>query len=199
MFRNGSPKARALSMFSLSGLEQARQVLGTAPILLYDPVRKLGRNLDVLEQLQGLWNILGTKPSVYRVIFSSFQPERQSNHQDLWSGRWESNPCPKFGCGFRGMVINDSERSKGTSAAHLVVPATASFIGLILILRSRCHLRCLILCQARRGGILFYRARTSRSLSMSFMSLNTEGDTLIKFRPSLTLTFPWRRRWKTDR
>src|ERR1700729_1641152 len=51
----------------------------------------------VLEQLPGLWNILGTKPSVYEEIFSSFQAERQSNHQDLWSGRWESNPRPKLG------------------------------------------------------------------------------------------------------
>ena len=51
----------------------------------------------VLEQLRGLWNILGTKPSVYGAIFSNFQAERQSNHQDLWSGRWESNPRPKLG------------------------------------------------------------------------------------------------------
>jgi len=29
--------------------------------------------VDVLEQLRGLWNILGTKPSVYGVIFSNFQ------------------------------------------------------------------------------------------------------------------------------
>jgi hypothetical protein len=48
----------------------------------------------VLEQLRGLWNILRTKPSVYWAIFSNFQAERQSNHQDLWSGRWESNPRP---------------------------------------------------------------------------------------------------------
>ncbi|SRR5260370_30359642 len=53
--------------------------------------------VDVLEQLRGLWNILGTKPSVCGAIFSSFQAERQSNHKDLWSGRWESNPRPKLG------------------------------------------------------------------------------------------------------
>jgi hypothetical protein len=57
--------------------------------------RKSG--VDVLEQLRGFWNILGTKPSVYGAIFSNFQAERQSNHQDLWSGRWESNPRPKLG------------------------------------------------------------------------------------------------------
>jgi len=50
-----------------------------------------------LEQLEGLWNIFGTKVSVYGAIFSNFQAERQSNHQELWSGRWESNPRPKLG------------------------------------------------------------------------------------------------------
>jgi len=29
--------------------------------------------VDVLEQLRGFWNILGTKPSVYGAIFSNFQ------------------------------------------------------------------------------------------------------------------------------
>jgi hypothetical protein len=53
--------------------------------------------VDALEQLRGLWNILGTKPSVYGAIFSNFQAERQSNHCDFWSGRWESNPRPKAG------------------------------------------------------------------------------------------------------
>jgi hypothetical protein len=28
---------------------------------------------SLLEQLRGLWNILGTKPSVYGAIFSDFQ------------------------------------------------------------------------------------------------------------------------------
>src|SRR4029077_129499 len=55
------------------------------------------RAYSPLEQLGGLWNILGAKPSVYGAIFSSFQAERQSNHQELWSGRWESNPRPKLG------------------------------------------------------------------------------------------------------
>jgi hypothetical protein len=47
-----------------------------------------------LEQLRRFWNIYGTKPSVFGAIFSNFQAERQSNHQELWSGRWESNPTP---------------------------------------------------------------------------------------------------------
>jgi hypothetical protein len=49
--------------------------------------RTIGRHLE------HLWN----KLSVYGAIFSKFQAERQSNHQELWSGRWESNPRPKLG------------------------------------------------------------------------------------------------------
>jgi hypothetical protein len=40
--------------------------------------------------LEHLWN----KLSVYGAIFSKFQAERQSNHQELWSGRWESKSSP---------------------------------------------------------------------------------------------------------
>jgi hypothetical protein len=47
--------------------------------------------------LSGVWNILGTKPSLVAAIFSNFQAEGQSNHQDFWSGRWESNPRSKLG------------------------------------------------------------------------------------------------------
>jgi hypothetical protein len=35
--------------------------------------RRHKAGVDVLEQLQGFWNILGTKPSVHMPIFSNFQ------------------------------------------------------------------------------------------------------------------------------
>jgi hypothetical protein len=34
------------------------------------------------------------KPAVLNLFFSSLTAEGQSNHQALWSGRWESNPTP---------------------------------------------------------------------------------------------------------
>jgi hypothetical protein len=80
--------------------------------------------INSLEQLRGFWNTFGTKSSVFWAIFGDFQVQRQSNHQEVWSGRWESNPRPKLGNRqIRGEAKSCNWESKASSRPRLAESA----------------------------------------------------------------------------
>jgi hypothetical protein len=46
---------------------------GNSRLVVQQAAKTRKAGMDVLEQLRGFWNILGTKPLIYGEIFSCFQ------------------------------------------------------------------------------------------------------------------------------